>query len=101
MEHMPTHRKARRQSNRSGCLLCPICSHLEILVEHHIAGRNIKDFDGEWNKANICSNCHRKVHEGLIVIEGWFQTTDGRQLIFRHVDESPIINEGVSPYIIP
>jgi len=71
---------------------CNICKQSMILESHHIwstcyGGPNI-----DWNKCRICPNCHKKIHNGLIVVEGWFSTTGkkGRTLIWRNKDEESI-----------
>lgn len=87
--------------NRSGKMECPICKNQEILVEHHIQGREIHNSEHPCNKANICSNCHRKIHEGLIILEGWFTTTLGLELIWHNKNESSITDNDITPYIIP
>ena len=63
---------------------CDVCNEIINIDNHHIqsvcyGGPNIK-----WNKCKLCPNCHRNVHAGLIIIEGWFATTasKGRSLIW-------------------
>jgi C4-type Zn-finger protein len=73
----------RKQQSNSGLMSCPICKQSEYLVEHHINGRDFPDFDAEWNKCYICSNCHYKIHRGLINVDGWVMTTSGRLLLFE------------------
>lgn len=88
---------ARKELNRSCNELCQICNKPEILIEHHINGRNVEDFDKAWNLCYICANCHNKVHFGHILIEGWFGSTDGLQLIWRHVNEETITGSTSTP----
>lgn len=75
----------RKKISNSGKEICPICNNAEILVEHHINGRKIPDFDASWNKCYICSNCHNKIHRDLIKIEGWFKTSSGLELIWEYI----------------
>jgi uncharacterized protein YlaI len=77
-------KKLRKIICNSGKEYCQICNKKEYLVEHHINGRKVDDYDGDWNKTYICPNCHNEVHRNLIIIEGWFQTTDGRKLLYHY-----------------
>ena len=81
-------RKTRKIINRTGKEKCPICNTPQILVEHHLNGRDIPNPDHPSNLAYICSNCHRKIHMGLIMIEGWFQTTGGKELFWHTSKEN-------------
>lgn len=63
-------KETRKAMNRSGNIQCDICEEHEILCDHHINGRDIPNANHTSNIAHLCSNCHRKVHEGLIAIEG-------------------------------
>ncbi len=84
--------------NSSGKYPCNICQNLEILEEHHINGRNIPNFNKKWNIANICPNCHTKIHKSLIIIEKWLETTEGRTLIFHKIGEKAITDEIATPF---
>jgi len=77
-------KKAYRSYRRSGNCLCDICGIETLLIEHHINGRIIHNANKKFNIANICSNCHDKVHMNMIIIEGWFLTSDGRKLLFNY-----------------
>jgi hypothetical protein len=80
-------KEARKELNTSGKEECQRCHEPEILIEHHINCRDFNDYDKPWNKCYICANCHNKVHFGRILIEGWFRTTNGLELIWRHIGE--------------
>ena len=62
---------------------CDVCEELKILVCHHIEGRKIPNFNKAFNRCYICSDCHTEVHKGLIIVEGWEQTTIGKQLLWH------------------
>jgi Zn-finger protein len=79
--------RLRKKINNSGKRECDICITPEYLIEHHINGRKILDFDADWNKCYICPNCHNKIHRDLIVIEGWHQTSDGYKLFWESKKE--------------
>jgi hypothetical protein len=36
---------------------------------------------------------------GEIIVEGWFRTTSGRQLVWRYKHEDPKLVEGAKPHI--
>jgi uncharacterized protein YlaI len=86
--------------NSSGTSNCSICNLKTILIDHHINGRKIKDYNKPWNRAAICDNCHRLIHEGNIIVEGWFMTTEGRRLIWYNEGEKSLTDNNSSPYII-
>jgi 5-methylcytosine-specific restriction endonuclease McrA len=88
--------KQRRQQNRFG-KPCQICNELRILVDHHLEGRDFNGYNQGWNRASICDNCHRDVHSNLIIIEGWFQTTSGRQLLWYRAEESGLTGQACHP----
>ena len=69
-------RKKIKKINRLGVKKCPICKRQEILVEHHIWGRDIPNANDHFNVAYICANDHQKIHEGLIIVEKWAMTTN-------------------------
>jgi len=83
----------QKLSNNSNKTHCQICNNTEFLVEHHIRGRKIDKPNHPSNLCNICSNCHTKIHRGFIIIEGWFMTTDGMQLITHTKDEESLTGQ--------
>ena len=99
MKRKPS-RKQRRKINRTGKLSCPICNNKEILVEHHIRGKEIPNYNHPSNICNICSNCHRHIHEGLVIIEGWMKTTNGTELFWHDKAESSFTGDDAIPYLI-
>jgi hypothetical protein len=90
-------RKTLRKMARSGTAECPICRKQRLLVEHHIHGRDIPNFDAPWNRAYICAACHDDVHAGKVVVEGWVATTAGKILAFRRAGEPQDCLEGAKP----
>ena len=93
-------KKIQKKINRSGKATCPICNNHEILSEHHLEGRDIPQPNHPSNIANLCSNCHRKIHEGIIIIEGWFNTTNGLELLWHSKKEESFTGKKTTPYII-
>lgn len=80
-------------------IACPICNEKTILVEHHIKGREIHNSEHPSNKVNICSNCHRLIHEGIIIIEGWFSTSNGIKLFWHKKGEKSFTGQAANPPI--
>jgi len=71
---------------------CEICNEKVTLDSHHIQSICYNGSSEKWNKCNICPNCHRKVHTGLIIIEGWFATSLSKKLVYRNKGEESISN---------
>jgi hypothetical protein len=86
-------RKVRRKLNSTGKECCEICKEQNFLVQHHILGRKIKQANKHNNLANICSNCHIKIHKGDIIIEKRIMTTVGYVLIWHNKNESSITGD--------
>jgi len=79
--------------------LCEICSETNIILdEHHIVSVSEGGTNELSNKAHICPNCHRRVHMGMIILEGRFLTTDGYKLLYHWENESNII-ERINPAV--
>lgn len=90
----------RKRLNASGKMPCEICGELHYLEDHHIHGRNIFQFDAKWNRCNVCSNCHTKIHKGDIIIEGWFSTNDGLTLLWHTDSEDSFTGTDAKPHLI-
>jgi thiamine kinase-like enzyme len=71
--------------------------HVRILVEHHINGRKVRRANENWNIAWVCASCHDDVHAGNVIIEGWYSTSAGRELVWRRKGELPKLNDGAQP----
>lgn len=61
----------------------------------------MNDFNRTYNRCNICPNCHRNIHEGVVVVEGWFLTMNGYDLIWYKKGEDSFTGRESKPYIIP
>lgn len=72
---------------------CEICGNRELatLHKHHIIERTqLNTTNHPMNLAVICSNCHNKVHAGIIKIIGLYPSTKlpyGRTLIYDTKEE--------------
>lgn len=94
-------KKEYHKAMMSGSGRCPIDdTYKGPLDKHHINGRNIPNWDSSWNVVYVSPNTHRKIHEGEIIIEGWFSSTEGRILLWHRKNESSITNRESSPHII-
>lgn len=83
-------RKHRRQLNATGKHPCEICSEQHFLVQHHILGRDVKRANDHNNLANVCSNCHLKIHRGDIIVEKRAMTTSGYMLLWHKKEDDSI-----------
>lgn len=90
----------KRTKNNSGKGLCDICGTATYLDVHHIRGRKISDPNAKSNLANICPICHKLVHMGDIIIEGWLMTTLGIKLAWHRKEEPSITGDDAVPHII-
>ena len=71
---------------------CDICNiDMRSLDTHHIVSKTYGGSNVKSNITKLCPNCHRKVHSGDIIIEGWFMTSIGRKLIWRENGINSII----------
>lgn len=93
--------KIKKAMNISGKNHCDICKESNFLEIHHIEGRNIPDYNKPNNRADLCSNCHNKVHHGVIVIEAWYSSTDGRILLWHLITDQSFSGQDAKPHIIP
>ncbi len=93
-------RRSRRILNKTGFCECEICKEPNILEQHHIRGRQIKNANHPSNLANICANCHNKVHHGHIIIENRLMTTAGYELIWHYDGEDSFTGNDAKPHII-
>ncbi len=82
---------------RSGSNKCPVCTVKVKLCEHHINGRKVPMANDPWNIVWLCPNCHDMVHAKDIIIEAWFKTTTGRELIWHLSGEDSITGEDSTP----
>lgn len=93
-------KRLRKAINSSGTKPCDICGKNELLQEHHIEGRNIPNPNHPSNLCSICPNCHFRAHRGLIVIEKWCQTSNGKELLHHSVDEMSFSGRDAKPFLV-
>jgi hypothetical protein len=74
--------------------ICEICGKSILTDEYHIISLLKGGEDKPHNKCELCSNCHRCVHTGDIILEGRFVTNECEfnetELIWRHNGEESI-----------
>jgi len=90
-------KETMRKAARSGTMLCPVCKQKRALVEHHIHGREFKDYCELWNLCYICPSCHDDVHSGRLILEGWVATSEGKELAWHKAKEEPKYLESATP----
>lgn len=75
--------------------ICEICgeSDSSILEIHHIISRSRGGSNHPSNLCYICCNCHCKVHNGDIILEGRYNSTSGNILIWRRFGDGVVIKE--------
>ena len=57
---------------------CDICGNDFILLDkHHIVSKSMGGGNEHSNICRLCPNCHREIHKGVVIIEGWKLSTDG------------------------
>lgn len=94
-------KRLRKKVNRSRTKPCDICEKKDRLEEHHLRGRKIPDPNHPSNICAICSSCHTLIHEGIIIIEDWMLTSEGRKLIWHSVDKKSVSGKNAESYIVP
>lgn len=75
--------------NITCCQLCKENKKL-LLENHHINSKTYNGGNSDWNLVNLCLVCHKLIHHGLVIIEGWFGSTKGRILLWRKYDSESI-----------
>lgn len=95
-------KSTRKAMNISGTGLCDICGTPDFLETHHINGRNIENYNNDFNLTSICPSCHYKIHLGEIIISAWYMSTSGRMLVWKNKDsDQEIAGKVAKPCIIP
>lgn len=81
---------------------CKICKSTNNLESHHIVFQ--KEFDekklnknklhyqkdANYNLVTLCSKCHDDVDRHKILINGWVETSNGRELDYEIIQEKPV-----------
>ena len=93
-------RYKRKKISRSGYDKCQICCLQRPLQEHHLNGREVSNPNSSNNLCYICANCHEDIHLGRLIIEGWFLTSSGKELIYHYKNEDSITNKSTTPPLI-
>ena len=62
---------------------CELCGSSAFVDYHHIVPKYAGGSDDEINRVNVCPNCHRKIHAGVIFIEGWNDLKYAMQLVWE------------------
>jgi len=90
---------------------CYICKNKKNLESHHIQfqkkfnDQSIDDTnihykkDSNYNLATLCSQCHDKVDSNNIIINGWIETSNGKELDY-YLNDNPEKNKKYSNELI-
>ena len=66
---------------------CEICKEVFTKTDyHHIISKSKGGCSKEYNLVSLCTQCHKQVHLGEIIIKGKFLTTEGYKLLFDEED---------------
>lgn len=93
--------KASKYNNSLYIDQCSICNKKASEV-HHIKQQASADADGfityihkndKSNLINVCNQCHDKIHNNEIQVQGFYMTTNGKELILNQGNNS-ICNNG-------
>ena len=80
------------------CYFCNISEPLQATLDikrfrklieiHHICEKNQNGTNEDYNLVPVCSNCHSKIHLGLIQPIKWYFTSGGWQLEWLDVNNT-------------
>jgi len=70
---------------------CEICKERYGLDTHHIVPKFAGGTEEDTNKVVVCALCHRKIHLGLIVINGWENIGWKLRINYTVVDAKDVI----------
>jgi hypothetical protein len=90
-------------TDRYRCYFCQVPEPLfnnsdnfrKLIEIHHINERHNGGKDNSDNLIPVCSNCHSKIHLGLINPIRWIFTTSGYKLIWTDLKGTKYIGEKV------
>lgn len=77
-------KKIKKLSEKK-CKFCD-CTEYALLDCHRIEYGSLGGKYTDWNICVCCSNCHRKIHSGIIKILGKHLCSNGKYLI-NYIDE--------------
>lgn len=93
-------RSSRKKFSKTGNMPCEICENKMILEEHHIRGRKIPNHNHPSNLCYLCPNCHSQCHYGLIIIEDWVSSSNGKELLWHKKEEESFTGKEAKTYLI-
>ena len=62
------------------CHFCPVDKY-DLLDVHRIVPGAAGGKYTPANSVTVCSNCHRRIHAGEIIIERWYPTSAGVKIL--------------------
>lgn len=84
-----------RTKSKTMCEICGTTNKAAIDYHHIIPRTDPRTHHGLSNLAIICSNCHRRVHAGEIIIEGVYPTSGGTFLFWHYDNQDYTVRPGV------
>lgn len=97
-ENKPRERKGHYKYKLDYCIICRFGEGDGSINEHHLDHHHIDEVataKSEGRKVNnkahnlitVCGACHRKIHNGEIEVDGYYQTTNGKVLRWKYAGE--------------
>ena len=72
--------KIAKKQTEGKCQLCGESDYAVLDCHRIVPGEDGGEYS-DFNTVVLCSNCHRKVHDGQIVMDRKYQTLEGRWVL--------------------
>lgn len=72
--------KIAKKHTEGKCRLCGESDYAVLDCHRIVPGEDGGEYS-DFNTVVLCSNCHRKVHDGQIVMDRKYQTLEGRWVL--------------------
>lgn len=72
--------KIAKKHTEGKCQLCGESDYAVLDCHRIVPGEDGGEYS-DFNTVVLCSNCHRKVHDGQIVMDRKYQTLEGRWVL--------------------
>ena len=77
--------KEIQKRSQGKCTFCPISTYALLDVHRIVPQENGGKYTAK-NSVVVCALCHRKIHAGIIEIEGKYTSTAGRYFLYYKED---------------
>ena len=78
------------------CAICQNNAH----HKHHIISKSKGGKNDKWNLVEVCGSCHAEIHQGNIIVEGKFMTTNGLELVWHKKGEESLTGSSPEVFLI-